>query len=166
MNYSDGLGRLTTIPANKGTPSRRRRRLTAAAQGGYYVLTGLWPIAHMASFEFVTGRKHDRWLVKTVGVLVTVIGAVQLRAAGRRVGDDVRLLSLGSAAGLAAIDLVYWKRGVVSAAYLLDALAEAGLVAGWLLSDAQPPRGGAHVSRAVPDAGRGEPSRRQCTGRC
>lgn len=166
MNYSDGLGRLTTIPPNKGTPSRRRRRLAAAAQGGYYVVSGLWPIVHMPSFEFVTGRKRDRWLVKTVGLLVTVIGAVQLRAAARGVNDDVRLLSLGSAAGLAAIDIVYWKRGVVSAAYLLDALTEAGLVVGWLLSDAQPPGGGAHLSRAVPDAGPGGRSHRQCTGRC
>lgn len=150
MSYSNGPGRLTTAPTHKGTPSRRRRRLTAAAQGGYYVTTGLWPIVHMASFEFVTGRKHDRWLVKTVGLLVTVIGAVQLRAASRTVGDDVRLLSLGSALGLAAVDVVYWKRGVISAAYLLDALAEAGLAAGWLLSDSPSPRPGAEKSPAAP----------------
>ncbi|MBV8580277.1 MAG: hypothetical protein JOZ86_06540, partial [Candidatus Eremiobacteraeota bacterium] len=35
----------------------------------YYLATGLWPLLDMRSFELVTGRKTDRWLVKMVGAL-------------------------------------------------------------------------------------------------
>lgn len=125
----------------KGTPSAARARLVAVCQGSYYVASGVWPLLHMRSFEFVTGPKTDRWLVRTVGVLVAVIGAVQLRAARREPDEEIRLLSIGSALGLAAIDVVYWRRGTISTVYLLDAAAELAIVAGWLLSDSQPPDG-------------------------
>jgi len=45
------------------------------AQGVYFLLTGIWPLLSMRTFEAVTGPKVDRWLVKTVGVLVAVIGS-------------------------------------------------------------------------------------------
>ena len=35
-----------------------------AAQGALYVVTGVWPLLHMASFEAVTGPKTDDWLVR------------------------------------------------------------------------------------------------------
>ena len=44
----------------------------AWVQAGYFVVTGVWPIVHMRSFLAVTGPKTDLWLVKTIGVLVTV----------------------------------------------------------------------------------------------
>ena len=58
------------------------RRHAAAALSAYYVVTGIWPIAHMASFEAVTGRKHDRWVVNMVGASAIANGvtlAVGLR---------------------------------------------------------------------------------------
>jgi hypothetical protein len=42
----------------------------ALVQGGYYVLTGLWSLVSPRTFQAVTGKKEDYWLVKTVGVLV------------------------------------------------------------------------------------------------
>ena len=45
------------------------------AQGVYFLLTGIWPLLSMRTFEAVTGPKVDRRLVKTVGVLVAVIGS-------------------------------------------------------------------------------------------
>jgi hypothetical protein len=39
--------------------------MLAAIQAAYLVSGGVWPI-HRRSFERVTGRKHDFWLVRTV----------------------------------------------------------------------------------------------------
>lgn len=124
----------------------RRPRVTLAAvpvprtslalgQGLYFLLTGLWPLVSMRTFEAVTGPKTDRWLVKTVGVLVAVIGTVLTGAATKgRVSDDVAVLAVGSAAGLGGIDIVYAARGRISKIYLLDAVLEALLIGGWLVS--------------------------------
>jgi hypothetical protein len=110
-------------------------RLVAAvalAQGGYFALTGLWPLVSMRTFERVTGPKVDRWLVQTVGVLVLAVGAsLGLAGARRRVTPELTLLAAGSAAGLAAIDVVYVARRRIAPVYLLDALAEGALLVGW-----------------------------------
>src|SRR5438067_1658158 len=97
----------------------------AFGQGAYYVGTGLWPLLNIRSFEAVTGPKTDHWLVKTVGVLVSIIGAVLMHAARhRRVEREATLLAVGSAAGLAIIDTVYASRRRISRIYLLDAMVE------------------------------------------
>jgi hypothetical protein len=104
----------------------------ARAQGWYYVVTGVWPILDMDSFVLVTGPKLDLWLVRTVGVLVTVIGATLLVAVRqRRVDAPIVLLAVGSALGLASIDTVYVLVGRIPPIYLLDAAAELALVALW-----------------------------------
>jgi hypothetical protein len=102
-------------------------------QGLYYVVTGVWPLVSMRTFEAVTGLKVDKWLVKTIGVLVSVVGAV-LMLAGRRcrhVDPEPALLAAGSATGLAVIDTVYAARGRISKVYLLDAVVEVALVIAW-----------------------------------
>jgi hypothetical protein len=110
----------------------RLSRLLALGQGVFYLLTGLWAIVHLPSFEAVTGPKTDDWLVKTVGVVVAVIGAVLVLAAQqRRVTPEIAVLGAGSALGLAVIDLVYALGGVISSIYLLDAVAELGIVLLW-----------------------------------
>jgi hypothetical protein len=84
----------------------------------------------------VTGRKTDIWLVKTVSALILAVGVV-LGYAARRAEPtpEVPLLAVGSAAGLATIDVIYVGKGRISPVYLLDAVAEVGLIglwAGWL----------------------------------
>lgn len=109
------------------------RAALALAQGVFYALTGLWPLVSIGTFERVTGPKVDRWLVKTVGVLVGVIGAVLLRAgARRRVDAEIALLAAASALGLAVIDTTYSVRGRISKVYLLDAVVELALALCWL----------------------------------
>ena len=44
-------------------------------QGLFDLTSGIWPLLDMPSFEAVTGRKTDKWLVKTVGLLVAVSGS-------------------------------------------------------------------------------------------
>jgi hypothetical protein len=106
----------------------------ALAQGAFYLATGLWPLIDIDSFQAVTGPKMDLWLVRTVGVLVAVIGAVLVFAARRRtIGAEIMLLAVGSALGLTAIDIIYVLSGTISPIYLADAVAELGLVAGWFL---------------------------------
>jgi hypothetical protein len=56
-------------------------QILAGGQAVYFVLTGVWPIVHVRSFMAVTGHKRDVWLVKTLGVLITVVGAVLAMAA-------------------------------------------------------------------------------------
>jgi hypothetical protein len=102
-------------------------------QGIYFVGTGLWPVAHLKSFEAVTGEKTDHWLVKTVGLLIAVIGFSLLAAVWRRRVDiQSGILGAGTALALAAIDVRYSIRGVISPIYLGDAVAEAVLFSGWM----------------------------------
>jgi hypothetical protein len=110
----------------------------ARGQGWFYLLTGLWAIVDIDSFQRVTGPKVDLWLVKTVGVLVIVIGASLLAAAReRRYGAPVLVLAVGSALGLAGIDLVYALGGRISPIYLLDAAAEILLAVLWGIARAR-----------------------------
>lgn len=104
-------------------------------QGVYYLITGVWPLLHMESFIWISGPKYDIWLVKTVGILLAVIGASLLSAAlKKRISPEISLLALGSAASLATLDIYY--AAVIDRIYdiyLLDALAEVLLILFWIL---------------------------------
>lgn len=116
-------------------------RSVLAVQGGMYVVTGVWPLLHMASFEAVTGPKTDDWLVYTVGLLLAVIGGVLLAALARRTVDGLVIaLAVGTALSLAAIEVVHVLNGTISRIYLLDAVIE-GLFAALLLIVARGPAG-------------------------
>jgi hypothetical protein len=104
----------------------------ARLQAIFYIVTGVWPFVSMRSFEAVTGPKVDRWLVKTVGALVAVIGcALALASRRRQLAPELVLVAAGSAAALATIDTVYVAKRRISPVYLLDAIAEIALLAGW-----------------------------------
>jgi protein-S-isoprenylcysteine O-methyltransferase Ste14 len=59
-------------------------QLLAWVQAVYYLITGIWPLLSIKTFEKLTGPKTDKWLVKTVGVVVTVIGSVLMLAQSRQ----------------------------------------------------------------------------------
>jgi hypothetical protein len=112
---------------------RSRASFLAFAQGIFYLATGIWPLVSAGTFQKVTGPKVDFWLVKTVGLLISVIGGVLAWAGlNRRVGAELAVLGAGSAACLAGVDLAYVAKRRISPVYLLDAAAEAGIVALWL----------------------------------
>ncbi len=125
-----------------GSPSSHDRgkdqdvlRALSLVHGVFYALTGFWPIVSIKTFQLVTGPKQDLWLVKTAGALITVVGGVLILAGmRRRVTPEILMLGVGSAVSLTAIDLVYYRRRVLSPVYLLDAVAELGLASGWLLA--------------------------------
>ncbi len=106
----------------------RSVRLVLGVQGAYYVATGIWPLISMASFELVTGPKSDDWLVYTVGLLLTAIGASLLAAVRlRQVNAATCVLALSAALALVAVEVVYVTAREISAVYLLDAAVEIAL---------------------------------------
>ena len=111
----------------------------AKAHGLFNVVGGAWPLVSMGTFERVTGPKVDAWLVRTVAGLMVANGIVQLRAGSspERLGL-ARELGTGTAAVLAAIDLVYAPRGRISKVYLADAVAELCWVGLWSTARRQP----------------------------
>jgi len=180
-------------PTSRTAPPDPLASALPLAQGAYYALTGAWALLHLRSFMWATGHKVDPWLVRTVGVLVTAIGAALMleglrerrrttheralaspvpehlrtgsssadaaprpqrvsppappRATERissapppQLDDPLVALAVASAAGLAAIDLVYVARRRIRPIYLLDAVAQAGLAAAWLMRTSRAPR--------------------------
>jgi hypothetical protein len=114
---------------------RRRRPYQALGlvQGAFFVTTGLWPILHMRSFEAVTGPKTDKWLVKTLGGLIAAVGGAVVVGGSER-ARMLPMLGAGAAVALGAADVVYVAKKRISPVYLLDAVAEAGLIGAWLLA--------------------------------
>jgi hypothetical protein len=114
-------------------------RAVLIVQAIVYLVTGVWAVASRTTFERVTGPKTDYWLVRTVGLLVIVIGIALL--AGSRaapIGGSTWVLGIGSAAAFAIIDVRFGLPGRISRIYLLDAVFEivialALLVAWWRL---------------------------------
>jgi hypothetical protein len=95
------------------------------------VATGVLPFVSRRAFEAATGPKREWWLVQTVGALVTVIGGALLAGTARRATPPELVgTATGSAAALAAIDVVYVAKRRISPAYLVDAAAQLALLAG------------------------------------
>jgi uncharacterized membrane protein len=117
----------------EGTRSEEWVIRLAGVQGLYYLATGILPLVSMRAFEAITGPKVDKWLVKTVGLLISVVGGTLVASAGRRrIPPEIVTLGAGSAAAFAAIDFIYPLRGRISKVYMLDGLVELGLVAAWI----------------------------------
>jgi hypothetical protein len=124
--------------AAAATPPLSRAETIAVGQGAFYAATGAWPFVSMRSFEAVTGPKMERWLVKTVGGLIGVIGGALVSAgARRRVTPELAMLGAGSAIVLAGIDVYYVSKRRISPVYLLDAVAELGIAAAWAMAARQ-----------------------------
>src|SRR5688572_15665763 len=108
-------------------------RIAPLSQGIFYVATGLWPIVHMRSFEAVTGRKRDKWLVQTIGGLIAAVGGALLVGASERPSRSLRMLGITSAAVLASSDIYFVAKGRISPVYLGDAAVEGAMIAAWAL---------------------------------
>ena len=106
---------------------------TALTQGAVYVATGLWPVAHLRSFEAVAGKKRDGWLVQTMGALIAAVGgALLVGATERRASRTVKTLGIASAAVLALADVIFVSKRRIPPIYLADALMESALIGAWI----------------------------------
>lgn len=119
-------------------------------QGSYYLLTGVWPLVSIRTFQLVTGpktdhlptgREADHWLVMTAGVLITSIALPLVVCAWRgRALVEVIILAMAAACGLTCIDVIYVSRGVIEPVYLVDAAVQIPLIAAWMAACAVPSR--------------------------
>jgi hypothetical protein len=117
--------------AVSGTPLSMQPSIMGKTHGAFNIAGGLWPLLHLRSFEAVFGPKVDRWLVYTVAGLLTSVGYAQVRASTPEGWTQARRLGLPTAGTLLAIDLVYVPRGRLKWTYLIDAVGEVALLAGW-----------------------------------
>jgi len=107
--------------------------LVSAAHAAYYVPFSIWGLLHRRSFEWVTGKKNDYWLVRVVCLLLITVGGVIGRAGrNNRVTPEIEALAIGSSASLAMIDVVYVSKGRIRWVYLLDAVGNLILIGGWV----------------------------------
>lgn len=103
-------------------------------QGMYFTVTGIWPLLHYRSFEYVSGSKTDDWLVKTIGILIFIIGVtVLLNGRNKPSIKSILFPALSSAIGLGFISAYYSLNGTISKIYLVDAVVEGLLSLCWLL---------------------------------
>jgi hypothetical protein len=119
-------------PDARGSCSTPSMRLLPLCHGAFFLVGGLWPVVHLESFERITGRKVDGWLVKTMGGVLAVIGASLLAGASQPASRSERILGAGSAAALALADVVYGGSGRISRIYLVDGAIESTFVLAWL----------------------------------
>lgn len=106
-------------------------RLLAGCHAAYLAGTGVWPLLHRDSFEAVTGRKQDFWLVRTVGGLATATGVSLGVAVARRTRTpETVALALGSGLVFALADLRAAR--TESRLYLGDVVAQALFAPAWL----------------------------------
>lgn len=104
--------------------------VAARLQAIYFLFMGLWPLLSYKSFEAVTGKKIDTWLVKTIGWLFVVIG-IQLWTGDPR---QMVLLGIGSALAVGAADIYYsFIKQHISWVYTLDVLPQTIFVVLWLV---------------------------------
>ena len=123
-------------PPSSTLHPRVAARAPITVQATYYIITGIWPLVHLASFEAVTGSKTDDWLVQTVGALVIVIGATLAVAATRlrgRPSPELLTLALGAAIAFIAVDVGFVLSDAIGPIYLADAGVQAALVV-WIVA--------------------------------
>ncbi len=102
-------------------------------QGIYYFITGIWPLLHMPSFVWITGPKTDYWLVRMVALLIVAISLALLSAAyHKRVSAEIKILAIASIISFCIIDFYYAWVDRISGVYVLDGIAEIGLLLIWL----------------------------------
>ena len=115
--------------------SHRHPNTAPFTQGVFYVISGLWPIVHLKSFEKVTGRKREGWLAQSMGGLIAAVGvALIVGSLEQRPSRTLQVLGMGSALALGAADLIFAKRGTVSKIYFADAAAEGAALATWIIA--------------------------------
>ena len=115
--------------------SNRHPNTAPFTQGVFYVITGLWPIVHLKSFEKVTGNKREHWLAKSMGALVTAVGAALIVGSlEARPSRTLKVLGMGSAIALGLADLVFAKNSRAPKVYLADAAAEGAALATWIIA--------------------------------
>jgi hypothetical protein len=139
--FANAKDATTTVSAPRTGASSTLLTALLCIQGLYDLLTGIWPLVSIETFQMVTGpktdhlatgREADHWLVMTVGVLVTCIALTLLNAARRRRSSpEIVTLAVTSALALTGLDVIYVARQIIAPIYLADAALEILFLATW-----------------------------------
>ena len=89
----------------------------------------------METFLKVREPKIDLWLVKTVGIILAVIGFVLIVAqVNAQISAPIIILAIGSTLSLARVEFIEAAKRVISPIYPGDALLELILIGWWILN--------------------------------
>jgi hypothetical protein len=110
---------------------RNSRRAIAGCHAGYLIASGAWPLFHRDSFEAVTGKKQDFWLVRTVGGLAIATGLSLGVAVARGTRNPETVISALASALVFALADVHAAR-TQSRVYLGDTVFQLALASSWL----------------------------------
>ena len=105
-------------------------RAVAALHACYLVGTGVWPLLHRSSFERVTGKKQDFWLVRTVGGLAAATGlslGVAAVRGSKAPESSVLALTTGVVFGIADVHAARLQSRV----YLADVALQMAFATAW-----------------------------------
>ncbi len=86
----------------------RWRRRVLVVQGTYYVLTGLWTLAHFSSFSNAVALNINPFQSQTFAAVIVVIGGCLLEAARRELPGSFPTLLGAAVAGAIAIVSLWW----------------------------------------------------------
>lgn len=98
-----------------------------AFQGSYYLLTGLWPVVHLESFETVTGPKDSIFLLHMVSALIIVVAITLLLSLKNEKTRSILFLAVGAPLSFMSIEIFY--RAQIQWVYFLDFAVEAIILA-------------------------------------
>lgn len=96
-------------------------------QGMYYLLTGIWPLIHLSSFEIVVGYKPDKFQFFTTTLLISLIAIALLASIKKEKTRSIRILSLGSPLVFLMVELWFGKDGI-RPVFILDACIQVCLL--------------------------------------
>lgn len=97
-------------------------------------MTGLWSVVHERSFEAVTGPKRDKWLVRSTGLIIAMVGVYFLMAGLEGPTRRTRRFGMLFPAGLATADVAWAWPNCRSKAYLADAVVSGLVIAVWAVA--------------------------------
>lgn len=103
----------------------RWRRLLLAVQGGYYVLSGLWPLVHFRSYADAVALRVNPFQAQAFGAVIIVVGGTLIEATRKEPpGPFPTMLGAATAGALTLISLWWLPRlGTISILWL-DVLVE------------------------------------------
>ncbi len=92
-------------------------------QGMFYLITALWPLIHISSFEAVVGFKPDKFQLFTTDLLILIIAIPLLASIKQHKTRAIVLLGLGSSLAFMVVEL--WFRKSIRPVFFLDFIIEA-----------------------------------------
>jgi hypothetical protein len=86
----------------------RWRRRVVIGQGAYYVLTGLWTLAHFSSFAAAVGLRINPFQAQAFAAVIVVVGGCLLEASRREPPGSFPTLLAAAVASAIAIVSLWW----------------------------------------------------------